>query len=308
MKVRQQPGPRGDFDFQPPLLNIPVQVKKSLVGQLCTMRSMDTYEDGDSGDGTMDPQDLPGDQDYDGDGAISPEDLLADEESVSALVSRLQTGEICMQPVKIFLSRNTAVQPAIVERSALCGVSAYFRACFDPKNRFAKFKEADEEGQECSFTFADYTPDTIKVFLYWLSKDMVPGRSEMDNFPPSSYYNSEWQLLLARAYAFAEDKRIPTMQNDVIRPLLLTFIDTELDLEMLQKILNLAQRQSMLRLAVLEEALHLEHDGSELLEGLEKKWVCGIEVDMREAKVRFDRRHRARGTAEDYLVKVGSGQ
>ncbi|KAK5119895.1 hypothetical protein LTR85_007221 [Meristemomyces frigidus] len=236
------------------------------------------------------------DRDADSDSPIT----ATNTESTSELLARLQNA-VCSSPVKIYVGRNTNIRPALIEQDIRCEVSPqYFAKCFDKDSPFARFKEADEEDR--SFTFADYTPDTVKVFLYWLTYRRIPAMSKLDT--GAFMLGSEYQLLLARCWAFGEDKEIPRMQNAVMKAFIASLRQVEMTVDVLQKVLKFAMRESRLRVAVLEEALYLEADGGELLEGLDVKGVFGFGYDMSRAKTAIDKRRGRRGRAAEYLVKV----
>lgn len=222
-------------------------------------------------------------------------------ESTSALIRRLQNAA-CDSPVGIYFSRNKSVRPAVVSESSLSEVSPkYFAKCFDEKSPYARFKEEDDEGQDRSFSFSEYSPDTIKIFLYWLTHRKVPSLNAFDMSVLTS--RSDWQILLARSWDFAEEKQIPQMQNDVMGALVPSLYHLEMTQDVLQTILKNAQSFGPLRAAVLEEALFLKADGCGLLEGLDTN-VFGFTYDMNAAKAAFRKRKGRRGRVEDYLVKV----
>ena len=216
---------------------------------------------------------------------------------MASVISRLQEAT-CEKPVLISFARNRTVRPAIVEETALSAVSKYFLRCFDVANPYAYFKE----GEVRKFTFADHTPETIKVFLFWLEMKAIPGLDDLGT--GAVITQSEYQTLLARAWCFAADKEVKSMQNDVVRFLFKSFHRHDMEQDVLQEVIKLSRQGCELKRLVLEEALWLEEDGSELFEGLEVEHVVGWSYDMIAARRAYEQRHRRRGEVEAYLVEV----
>jgi len=139
----------------------------------------------------------------------------------------------------------------------------------------------------------------------------VPLASDLDDtravgsMPES--WKPEYQLLLARAWAFAEDRKVPGMQNNVMKQF---FLDTQEVQDLSQAVLQDTLRRystvgSARRRAVLEEALWLEEKkGSKLPDGLKVNLGAGFSYDMVEARKVFEKRKKGRGKAELYYVKV----
>ena len=117
--------------------------------------------------------------------------------------------------------------------------------------------------------------------------------------------DENYQCLLVKSYAFAEDKRIKEMMNDVMPIFIQTLSVTKLIQESLQMCLHIAPRQSMLRMAVLEEALKIkDEDGNRMLNKLDRRWLLGIDGDVSTATARFDQRGGFRGATPEYFVEL----
>ncbi|KAK3110102.1 hypothetical protein LTR53_015957 [Teratosphaeriaceae sp. CCFEE 6253] len=221
-------------------------------------------------------------------------------ESVASLVRRLQNN-ICAEPVKILVSRDMSIEPAVVEETALCVVSKIFSRDFSKTWDFARFFEAEEEDRQ--YSFFDYPPVVVETFLYWLVNRSVPTQAACRS--ESVATGADYQMLMVKTYAFAEDKRIKEMMNDVMPVLLETLADTKLDQHILQNILRCAGRESMLRMAVLEEALKIKNeDGAHMVDGLDRRWLVGIDADITMATARFSGRGGCRGATPAYLVEL----
>jgi len=217
-------------------------------------------------------------------------------ETVSELIARLQNNTDCTNPLQIYFSTDFHDEPAVIEKDTLRSLS----------NAFAStFRRHTEEDERDAIAFCEYTSDTIRLFLYWLTHRRIPDIENVDTLPePSSAQaKSDYQLLLTRLYYFAEDKKTPALQNDAMESFVASLWETDLTLERLQTILLEAPRACKLRLAVLDDALWLEeNEGFELLEGLDTNEMSGLMSDMRDAKAAYDGRKGARGKGKDYLV------
>ncbi|KAK3667286.1 hypothetical protein LTR22_001802 [Elasticomyces elasticus] len=218
-------------------------------------------------------------------------------ETVPDLIRRLQNN-ICAEPVKIRVSRDLDVEPAIVEETALCVVSRIFARDFSKEWEFARFYEAEEEDRQ--YSFFDSPPNVVETFLYWLINRSIPAQADFNS--KDLVTRPSYQLLLAKAYAFAEDKRIKEMMNDVMPAFRQTLVHTRLSQEMLQNVLKIATKESVLRLVVLEEALRLEDDEVKMIKNVNKKWLFGIDADIQQARERY--LEWCQGEELEYLVEL----
>ncbi|KAK5683029.1 hypothetical protein LTS10_004557 [Elasticomyces elasticus] len=218
-------------------------------------------------------------------------------ETVPDLIRRLQNN-ICAEPVKIRVSRDLDVDPAIVEETALCVVSRIFARDFSKEWEFARFYEAEEEDRQ--YSFFDSPPNVVETFLYWLINRSIPAQADFNS--KDLVTRPSYQLLLAKAYAFAEDKRIKEMMNDVMPAFRQTLIHTKLSQGMLQNVLKIATKESVLRLVVLEEALRLEDDEVNMIKNVNKRWMFGIDADIQQARERY--LEWCQGEELEYLVEL----
>ncbi|KAK5692311.1 hypothetical protein LTR17_025389 [Elasticomyces elasticus] len=218
-------------------------------------------------------------------------------ETVPDLIRRLQNN-ICAEPVKIRVSRDLDIEPAIVEETALCVVSRIFARDFSKEWEFARFYEAEEEDRQ--YSFFDSPPNVVETFLYWLINRSIPAHADFNS--KDLVTRPSYQLLLAKAYAFAEDKRIKEMMNDVMPAFRQTLIHTKLSQEMLQTVLRIATKESVLRLVVIEEALRLEDDEVKMIKNVNKKWMFGIDADIQQARERY--LEWCQGEELEYLVEL----
>ncbi|KAK4895809.1 hypothetical protein LTR27_006291 [Elasticomyces elasticus] len=218
-------------------------------------------------------------------------------ETVPDLIRRLQNN-ICAEPVKIRVSRDLDVEPAIVEETALCVVSRIFARDFSKEWEFARFYEAEEEDRQ--YSFFDSPPNVVETFLYWLINRSIPAQADFNN--KDLVTRPSYQLLLAKAYAFAEDKRIKDMMNDIMPAFRQTLIHTKLSQEMLQNVLRIATKESVLRLVVIEEALRLEDDEVKMIKNVSKEWLFGIDADIQQARERY--LEWCQGEELEYLVEL----
>ncbi|KAK0265011.1 hypothetical protein B0A54_09199 [Friedmanniomyces endolithicus] len=222
-------------------------------------------------------------------------------ELMPEFIRRMQRN-ICAEPVKIRASRDLSVEPAIVEETALCVVSKVFARDFSRTWEFARFFN-NAEDEDKLYTFFDAQPKVVETFLYWLINRSIPAQDDFDSEDLVS--GVAYQMLLAKAYAFAEDKRIKEMMNDVMPVFMQTFADTKLEQPTLQAMLRFAARGSMLRMVVLEEALRLQTEDDDLMiKTLDKKWMAGIDGDIQQARRRFNNRGASIGLAPDYTVEL----
>ncbi|TKA81246.1 hypothetical protein B0A55_02353 [Friedmanniomyces simplex] len=225
---------------------------------------------------------------------------LTGAETIPEFIRRLQNN-VCAEPVKILASCDLSVEPAIVEETALCVVSRFFARDFSKTWDFARFFDADED--EKQYNFFDAQPNVVKTFLYWLINRSIPAQADFDS--KDLVGGAAYQMLLAKAYAFAEDKRIKEMMNDVMPAFVQSLIDTKMEQPMLQGILRFAGRESMLRMVLLEEALKLEaEDGVTMIKRLDRRWMAGIDADVKQARRRFNQREGNKGSTPDYLVEL----
>ncbi|KAK1055249.1 hypothetical protein LTR33_014180, partial [Friedmanniomyces endolithicus] len=207
-------------------------------------------------------------------------------ETMPEFIRRMQNN-ICAEPVKIRASRDLSVEPAIVEETALCVVSKVFARDFSRTWEFARFFKAKDNNKV--YTFFDAQPNVVETFLYWLINRSIPAQDDFDSKDLVS--GAAYQMLLAKAYAFAEDKRIKEMMNDIMHVFMQTFVDSKLEQPTLQAMLRFAARGSMLRMVLLEEALRLQTEDDELMiKALDKKWMAGIDGDIQQARQRFNNR------------------
>ncbi|KAK3644046.1 hypothetical protein LTR56_009898 [Elasticomyces elasticus] len=218
-------------------------------------------------------------------------------ETVPDLIRRLQNN-ICAEPVKIRVSRDLDVEPAIAEETALCVVSRIFARDFSKEWEFARFYEAEEEDRQ--YSFFDSPPNVVETFLYWLINRSIPAQADFNS--KDLVTKPSYQLLLAKAYAFAEDKRIKEMMNDVMPAFRQTLVHTRLSQEMLQNVLKIATKESVLRLVVLEEALRLEDDEVKMIKNVNKRWMFGIDADIKYARERY--LEWCQGEELEYLVEL----
>ncbi|KAK1082423.1 hypothetical protein LTR33_003926 [Friedmanniomyces endolithicus] len=222
-------------------------------------------------------------------------------ELMPEFIRRMQRN-ICAEPVKIRASRDLSVEPAIVEETALCVVSKVFARDFSRTWKFARFFNIAED-EDKLYTFFDAPPNVVETFLYWLINRSIPAQDDFDSKDLIS--GAAYQMLLAKAYAFAEDNRIKEMMNDVMPVFMQTFVDAKLEQPTLQAMLRFAARGSMLRMVLLEAALKLQtEDDNLMIKALDKKWMAGIDGDIQQARRRFNNRGASIGLAPEYLVEL----
>ena len=220
-------------------------------------------------------------------------------ETTATVLARLQSN-VCAEPVQIGIGYKSGYRPAIVEQQALISVSKIFKRDFDDENEYAKFRHIDQD--ERIYYFGAYKSDVVKVFLFWLTNRVMPTISEVDGLALAD--QSGYQLLLARTHKMAEDYKIKLMENAVISSLLPALKWTKLTFEVLQKALVLSCGNK-LREALLDEALQVEKlTGTELINKLDKRWLIGIEQDIKDARQRAREGNGRRRDLGEYLINA----
>ncbi|KAK5107925.1 hypothetical protein LTR62_000530 [Meristemomyces frigidus] len=220
-------------------------------------------------------------------------------ETTSALFIRLQKN-VCHEPVKIRVSPNPGVLPAVVEQAALTVVSKDFFRDFNPENEFAWFEGVQQQDREYNWT--SHAPEARKIFLYWLINKRMPNEGEINSLPLGA--DEDYQYLLAESFALAQEKSVSKMMNDVMHAVFLTLPRTELTVESIQRMLAkpALTAGTMLRLAICEEILYQEHSGNKILQHLDLRWALRLDEDFLKAYNRFTARGRTRGKPEDFFV------
>ena len=190
----------------------------------------------------------------------------------------------------IYFSRSQCV---FVRENILVAISPWFERALTPEWC---------EGQDDVVRFGDATPDTVKVFIYWLIHNQIP---DVDNC--ASVSALEYQKLMVRAWMFAEEKGVPAMQNLVMRALmesLRTVGDGAVSTEVLRLALPITGRGSLLRKALVHEAMLVEAEtGLQVLNGVNLVWVDGWYHDAKIAEKEFEKRKGRRARVEKYFVK-----
>ncbi|KAK4621933.1 hypothetical protein CLAFUW4_07078 [Fulvia fulva] len=223
-------------------------------------------------------------------------------EDMPAFVKRIKDNKGDMIPV--YIEKNE--EPVFVQRAFLSRIS--------PKIKKKIEQNMGEDGTRNLHLEAP--APVVKLFLFWLFHDRVPSFKDLSDLTPpdtSDYETREqYQIILIKAWVWANDKELPAMQNAIMRH----FFD-EIDVQILSEdVLQeglLKTRAGMrMRKALLEELVWLEDhtiieddddDDGNLLEHLNVTYVYGFDQDCEEAIEACEKRCKKRGTAGDYLVK-----
>lgn len=183
-------------------------------------------------------------------------------ETVAHLLVRLQQvdGDI----IRLFTTLEGRDAPILVQRALLSRIfhnSPWFKRalnCMDSRSSDELQIDIDE--------------DIFAMFIYWLFHQRIPEIFDIENSIgiPDQEAKDEYQTLLVRTWAFADNIELPKFQNDVMRALFDTFNDDDRHLtpEALQACLLVSESGTRMRAALVQYMLWWD----ELTEHL-REWV-----------------------------------
>jgi hypothetical protein len=224
-------------------------------------------------------------------------------ESLQSFTERLQKRGNVRFGVKIYFSRKPDEPPCLVSADSLIKSSReYFRECFNIDNKeMYRFRTSMER----SFTFYDYPPQVVQIFLFWLDKREIPTYQQCHGLitPSTPESVTSHMIVLARCWVFGYDKKVPKLMNAVMHDFIKSLQGPELpelSIDVLTNLVRVIPGRTLLRKAVLEEAWWTGR--WELLDELKRSWIFAIHGDVTEARLAYEGRDRKRGEVGTYLV------